>query len=698
MYHAIVFLPLLGAIIAALIALAGARARHPGGPPSIGAENHAHGPVDESHARAAPAPHGAHAVLDASHSEPEALEPPAAGSRSAELVTTVFLFAAMLLSWVAFADVGFGHHDSRVTLFPWIISGELKVDWALRIDTLTAVMFVVVTTISAFVHLYSIGYMEEDPHRPRFFSYLSLFTFAMLMLVTADNLVQLFFGWEGVGLMSYLLIGFWYHKPEANAAAIKAFIVNRVGDFGFSLGIFAAFMMTGALDLDTVFAQAPALTGKTIHFLSWDVDVLTLICLLLFMGAMGKSAQFLLHTWLPDAMEGPTPVSALIHAATMVTAGVFMVARLSPLFDLAPAAQAFVTFIGATTAFFTATIALVQNDIKRIIAYSTCSQLGYMFVAMGTGAYSIGMFHLFTHAFFKALLFLGSGSVIIAMHHEQDIRHMGGLKDKLPLTYWTMVIGTLALTGFPLTAGYFSKDAIIEAAYVSSNPIALYGFGATVIAAALTAFYSWRLIFLTFHGTPHDHHHYDAARESPLVMLLPLGFLAAGSIFAGYPFRELFAGHDVADFFGDSLKFAAGSHLLEEMHHIPLLIGMAPTVMMAIGFVVAWEFYIRRPELPAELARQQEPLYKFLLNKWYFDEIYDFLIVRPTLWLARALWKYGDGWTIDGLGPDGISARVLDVTRGAVRLQTGYLYHYAFAMLIGVAALITWFMFGARAG
>ena len=698
MYHAIVFLPLLGAIIAALIALAGARARHPGGPPGIGAENHAHGPVDESHARTAPAPHGAHAVLDASHSEPEALEPPAAGSRSAELVTTVFLFAAMLLSWLAFADVGFGHHDSRVTLFPWIISGELKVDWALRIDTLTAVMFVVVTTISAFVHLYSIGYMEEDPHRPRFFSYLSLFTFAMLMLVTADNLVQLFFGWEGVGLMSYLLIGFWYHKPEANAAAIKAFIVNRVGDFGFSLGIFAAFMMTGALDLDTVFAQAPALTGKTIHFLSWDVDVLTLICLLLFMGAMGKSAQFLLHTWLPDAMEGPTPVSALIHAATMVTAGVFMVARLSPLFDLAPAAQAFVTFIGATTAFFTATIALVQNDIKRIVAYSTCSQLGYMFVAMGTGAYSIGMFHLFTHAFFKALLFLGSGSVIIAMHHEQDIRHMGGLKDKLPLTYWTMVIGTLALTGFPLTAGYFSKDAIIEAAYVSSNPIALYGFGATVIAAALTAFYSWRLIFLTFHGTPHDHHHYDAARESPLVMLLPLGFLAAGSIFAGYPFRELFAGHDVADFFGDSLKFAAGSHLLEEMHHIPLLIGMAPTVMMAIGFVVAWEFYIRRPELPAELARQQEPLYKFLLNKWYFDEIYDFLIVRPTLWLARALWKYGDGWTIDGLGPDGISARVLDVTRGAVRLQTGYLYHYAFAMLIGVAALVTWFMFGARAG
>ena len=696
MYYAIVFLPLLGAIIAALIALAGARARHPGGPQASGADSH--GRIEESHPRGAPSPLGTPAVIDASEGEAEAQPQPAAGSRSAELVTTVFLFAAMLLSWFAFVDVGFGHHDSHAALFPWMISGDLKVDWALRIDALTAVMLVVVTTISAFVHLYSIGYMEEDPYRPRFFSYLSLFTFAMLMLVTADNLVQLFFGWEGVGLMSYLLIGFWYHKPEANAAAIKAFIVNRVGDFGFSLGIFAVFMMTGAVDLDTVFAQAPALTGKTIHFLSWDVDALTLICLLLFMGAMGKSAQFLLHTWLPDAMEGPTPVSALIHAATMVTAGVFMVARLSPLFDLAPAAQTFVTFIGATTAFFAATVALVQNDIKRIIAYSTCSQLGYMFVAMGTGAYSVGMFHLFTHAFFKALLFLGSGSVIIAMHHEQDIRHMGGLKDKIPFTYWTMVIGTLALTGFPLTAGYFSKDAIIEAAYVSKNPMALYAFGMTAIAAALTAFYSWRLILMTFHGSPHDRHHYDAARESPMVMLIPLGFLAAGSVFSGYPFRELFVGHAVGEFFGDSLKFAQTNHILEDMHQIPYLIGIAPTVMMAIGFVIAWEFYIRRPELPVELARQQQPLYKFLLNKWYFDEIYDFLIVRPTLWLGRVLWKYGDGWLIDGWGPDGISARVLDVTRGVVRLQTGYLYHYAFAMLIGVAALITWFMFGMRAG
>ena len=698
MYHAIVFLPLLGAIIAALITLAGARARYPGGPPAAGAEDHAHGPVDESHAHGAPSPHGAHAVLDASHGETDVPQPAAAGSRAAELVTTVFLFASMLLSWFAFVDVGFGHHDSHVAIFSWMTSGDLKVDWALRIDTLTVVMLVVVTTISSFVHLYSIGYMADDPFRPRFFSYLSLFTFAMLMLVTADNLVQLFFGWEGVGLMSYLLIGFWYQKPEANAAAIKAFIVNRIGDFGFSLGIFAVFLMTGAVDFDTVFAQAPALTGKTIHFLSWDVDALTLICLLLFMGAMGKSAQFLLHTWLPDAMEGPTPVSALIHAATMVTAGVFMVARLSPLFELAPNAQTFVTFIGATTAFFAATIGLVQNDIKRIIAYSTCSQLGYMFVAMGTGAYSVGMFHLFTHAFFKALLFLGSGSVILAMHHEQDIRHMGGLKDKIPFTYWTMVIGTLALTGFPLTAGYFSKDAIIEAAYVSTNPMALYAFGMTVIAAALTAFYSWRLIFLTFHGAPHDHHHYEEARESPTVMLIPLGFLAIGSIFAGYPFKDLFVGHGVAEFFRNSLKFGPNNHILEDMHHIPYLASIAPTVMMAIGFVIAWEFYIRRPELPVELARQQAPLYRFLLNKWYFDEIYDFLLVRPTLWLGRVLWKYGDGWVIDGLGPDGISARVLDVTRGVVRLQTGYLYHYAFAMLIGVAALITWFMFGGRVG
>jgi NADH-quinone oxidoreductase subunit L len=506
----------------------------------------------------------------------------------------------------------------------------------------------------------------------------------------------LFFGWEGVGLASYLLIGFWYHKPEANAAAIKAFVVNRIGDFGFALGIFAVFMMTRSIELDTVFAQAPSLAGKTIDFFGWQADALTLICLLLFMGAMGKSAQFLLHTWLPDAMEGPTPVSALIHAATMVTAGVFMVARLSPLFELAPTAAATVTLVGATTAFFAATVGLVQNDIKRIVAYSTCSQLGYMFVAMGVGAYSVGMFHLFTHAFFKALLFLGSGSVIMAMHHEQDIRMMGGLKAKIPFTYWTMVIGTLALTGFPFTAGYFSKDAIIEAAYAGTNPFAMYAFLMTVVAAALTAFYSWRLIYKTFHGTPHDQHHYDAARESPLVVLIPLGALALGSLAAGFAFKEFFAGHAVAEFFRESLKQGA---VMEAMHHVPPLVVWLPTVMLALGWGVAAYFYLYRPDLPEGLARQHVVLYRFLLNKWYFDEIYDVIFVRPALWLGRVLWRGGDGRVIDGFGPDGVSARVLDVTRNVVRLQTGYLYHYAFAMLIGAAALITWFMFsggGAR--
>jgi len=610
----------------------------------------------------------------------------AIGPRPSELVTTTLLFAAMVLSWIAFAWVGYGHQDAHIVLATFIGSGDLHAEWALRIDALTAVMLVVVTTVSAFVHLYSIGYMSEDPGRPRFFSFLSLFTFAMLMLVTADNLVQLFFGWEGVGLASYLLIGFWYHKPEANAAAIKAFIVNRIGDFGFALGIFAVFMMVGAVDFGTIFAQAPALVGKTIYFLGYQIDALTLICVLLFIGAMGKSAQFLLHTWLPDAMEGPTPVSALIHAATMVTAGVFMVARLSPLFDLAPAALAFVTFIGATTAFFTATIGLVQNDIKRIVAYSTCSQLGYMFVAMGVGAYSVGMFHLFTHASFKALLFLGSGSVITAMHHEQDIRKMGGLRSKLPFTYWTMVIGTLALTGFPLTAGYYSKDAVIEAAYSGHGSVAMYGYVLTLVSAALTAFYSWRLIFKTFHGEPADHHAFEHARESSLVMLVPLGVLALGSIVTGFAFDSVFAGRGAEGFFRESLK------LSHEGGHAPWFIAVLPTLMMAAGFLVAWQFYVRRPDLPAELARQQPLLYRFLLNKWYFDEIYDFLLVRPAIWLGRLLWKGGDERVIDGLGPDGISARVIDITRSVVRLQTGYLYHYAFAMLIGAAALITWFM------
>ena len=689
MYQAIVLLPLLGAVIAGIVCLVGAHNRFPGEDPPPPAGDHATPPGP----RAAPVPHGAHAASAATHVEELEHAPSAAGSLLAELTTSTFLVICCVISWFALFDVGFAGHEARILMFSFVSFADLHSEWMLRIDALTAVMLVVVTTISSLVHIYSIGYMEEDPYKPRFFSYLSFFTLAMLMLATADNLVQLFFGWEGVGLASYLLIGFWYHKPEANAAAIKAFIVNRVGDFGFSLGIFAVFYLTGAVDFDTIFAQAPALAGKSFHFLSWNVDALTAVCLLLFMGAMGKSAQYLLHTWLPDAMEGPTPVSALIHAATMVTAGVFMVARLSPLFSLSPGASGFVIFIGATTAMFAATVALVQNDIKRIIAYSTCSQLGYMFVAMGVGAYSVGMFHLFTHAFFKALLFLGSGSVIIAVHHEQDTRKMGGLWRKLPFTYATMVIGTLALTGFPFTAGYFSKDAIIESALVSQGPMASYGFAMTLGAAALTAFYSWRLIFKTFHGEPHNREHYEAAHETAKTMLVPLGILAFGSIAAGYPALAVFTGHGASEFFRQALALGPAEKLFESAETLPLVLSMLPTVMMIGGFLVAYQFYIRRPDIPEALARDQNLLYRFLLNKWYFDEIYDFLLVQPALRLGRLFWKGGDGFIIDGFGPDGVSARVLDVTRNVIRLQTGYLYHYAFAMLIGVAAAITWFMF-----
>src|SRR6202521_820546 len=594
MIQAIVFLPLIGAILAGLISVFGAHARNPSGD-TVEHHDDAHG-VD-AHASDG---HDDHGAGDHGHDD-HAVEPPAAGSRAAELITTGLLLVSAALSWVVLVDVGFMHHDARIALFPWITSGDLQVGWSLRIDTLSAVMLVVVNTISSLVHLYSIGYMDEDPNRPRFFSYLSLFTFAMLMLVTSDNLVQLFFGWEGVGLMSYLLIGFWYQKPSANAAAIKAFVVNRVGDFGFALGIFSIFMLIGSTDFETIFAGAPGLTGKTIDFFGWHADALTLTCLLLFMGAMGKSAQFLLHTWLPDAMEGPTPVSALIHAATMVTAGVFMVARLSPLFELAPNAQAFVMFIGATTALFAATVGLVQNDIKRIVAYSTCSQLGYMFVAMGVGAYSVGMFHLFTHAFFKALLFLGSGSVITAMHHEQDIRKMGGLRDKLPITYITMLIGTFALTGMPGTAGYSPKDAAIEAAYAGHNPMAIYGFACTLVAAALTAFYSWRLILKVFHGMAADYYALEHADESPWVMLVPLILLVAGAILAGWRSVEVFAAHRVEEFFRESIKMGPGNTILEDMHGVSAYISALPTLCMIGGFLVAWQFYVRRPELPGAL-------------------------------------------------------------------------------------------------
>jgi NADH-quinone oxidoreductase subunit L len=609
--------------------------------------------------------------------------------RASEVITTSLILITALLSWFALYQVGIEGYEARIELLRFIDSGALQTSWALRIDTLTAVMLVVVTTVSGLVHLYSIGYMADDDSRPRFFAYLSLFTFAMLSLVTADNFLQLFFGWEGVGLASYLLIGFWYHKPSANAAAIKAFIVNRVGDFGFALGIFAIFTAFNSLQYDTVFASAPDQVGKTMEFLGMQVDVLTTICLLLFVGAMGKSAQFLLHTWLPDAMEGPTPVSALIHAATMVTAGVFMVARLSPLFELAPIALAVVTFFGATTAFFAATVGLVQNDIKRVVAYSTCSQLGYMFVAEGVGAYGAGIFHLFTHAFFKALLFLGAGAVIYALHHEQDMRRMGALRKVLPFTWAMMLIGTLSLTGFPFTSGFVSKDAIIESAYAAHSPIGMYGFVLTAVAALLTSFYSWRLMFLTFEGKPREKPEVlEHAHEPPWTMGIPLVLLALGSLLAGAIFMHFFIGSDQNAFWRGSIVTHGSEH-----HDVPLLVMLTPTIAMALGFAVAWYFYITNPLVPFGLAKRFRGLYQFLLNAWYFDALYDFLFVRPAKRLGRFLWKIGDGKIIDGIGPDGVSARVIDITNRVVKLQTGYIYHYAFVMLVGVALLITYFIF-----
>lgn len=623
------------------------------------------------------------------------------GARASEIVTTSLLAVAAVLSWVAFIQVGFGTETFHVPVARWITSGSLAVDWALRIDTLTVTMLIVVNTVSALVHLYSIGYMHEDPARPRFFAYLSLFTFAMLMLVTADNLVQMFFGWEGVGLASYLLIGFWYEKQSACAAAMKAFIVNRVGDFGFMLGILLIFVLFGSLTFGDIFSKVEELKDATFHFIGFEWHALTLACLLLFVGAMGKSAQFLLHTWLPDAMEGPTPVSALIHAATMVTAGVFMVTRMSPLFEFAPDASTVIIIIGGITAFFAATIGLVQNDIKRVIAYSTCSQLGYMFVALGVGAYGAGVFHLFTHAFFKALLFLGAGSVIHSMHHEQDMRKMGGLRKHIPLTAAAMTIGTLALTGFPFTAGFFSKDAIIESAYASHAPGATFAFISTVVAALLTSFYSWRLYFLTFEGKPrwehhddHGHAHDHTPHESPWVMLVPLIVLSIGALFAGVVFSGAFIGEGYDAFWKSAIYTGEHNHILHEMHEVPLWVKLSPFVMMVLGFLGALWFYVLDTSKPRQLAEANPILYRFLLNKWYVDELYNFLFVRPAQCLGRFLWKKGDIWFIDGFGPNGISARVLDVTGRVVRLQTGYVYHYAFAMLVGVAAFVTWYIFG----
>ncbi|MCO5730637.1 NADH-quinone oxidoreductase subunit L [Rhizobium sp. SSA_523] len=639
------------------------------------------------------------------------------GAKASEYVTTGLMIVAALLSWVVFFDVALGHSESheviKVSVLRWIQSGGLDFDWAFRIDTLTAVMFVVVNSVSCLVHLYSIGYMHHDPHRPRFFAYLSLFTFAMLMLVTSDNLAQMFFGWEGVGLASYLLIGFWYKKPSASAAAMKAFIVNRVGDFGFVLGISGVFVLFGSINFDTIFATAQtylpaegaADAGQAvINLFGMQLDkghAITGVCLLLFMGAMGKSAQFLLHTWLPDAMEGPTPVSALIHAATMVTAGVFLVARMSPIFELSPDALTFVTLIGAITAFFAATVGLVQNDIKRVIAYSTCSQLGYMFVALGVGAYGAAVFHLFTHAFFKALLFLGAGSVIHAVDGEQDMRYMGGLRKHIPYTFWAMTIGNLALTGVGIPgtmigfAGFFSKDVIIESAFASHSPVGGFAFTMLVVAALFTSFYSWRLAFLTFFGKPRASsdvmHH---VHESPMVMLLPLAFLTVGAVFAGVVFEGYFFGHHYAEFWKGALFTAPGNEILEEFHHVPLWVKWSPFIAMLTGLVTAWYMYIKSPSTPKRLAENHRVLYQFLLNKWYFDELYDVLFVRSAKALGRFLWKKGDVAVIDAYGPNGIAARVADVTRGVVRLQSGYLYHYAFAMLIGIAALVTWMMLG----
>jgi len=669
------------------------------------------------------------------------------GKTFPKVITTGSLFVACALSWPIFISYLGGNAEPTISpIFTWMLSGSMQVDWALRVDSLTAVMLVVVTSVSALVHLYSWGYMSEEPDQPRFFAYLSLFTFAMLMLVTANNLVQMFFGWEGVGLASYLLIGFWFRKPSANAAAIKAFVVNRVGDLGFMLGIFGIFLVFGTIDIPTILAAAPNMRGSTIGFLGARFDTVTVLCLLLFVGAMGKSAQLGLHTWLPDAMEGPTPVSALIHAATMVTAGVFMVCRMSPLFEQSAVAMTVVTVVGAATCFFAATVGTTQTDIKRVIAYSTCSQLGYMFFAAGVGAYGAAMFHLFTHAFFKALLFLGAGSVIHAMHHEQDMRYYGGLWKKIPVTYWTMMAGTLAITGVGIPgifgntafgfAGFHSKDAIIEASYAAGHTSV---FWVGVFVALLTSFYSWRLVFLTFHGKPrwagsehiqhavHDHHghghddhahgHDDAPdaedaghaptadeilhdhghegtagyhpHESPIVMLIPLVVLTIGAIAAGFIFHGAFIEPTAGETYWHG-AIAFNEHLMHAMHEVPVWVKLSATIAMLSGLAIAYGAYIVSPGFPAKFAEAFRPLYLFSLNKWYFDELYNFLFVRPAFWIGRQFWKKGDEATIDRFGPNGAAKVVQLGSVGAAKLQSGYVYAYAFIMLIGLTAALTW--------
>ena len=610
------------------------------------------------------------------------------GDRNSEIVTSLFVSISSILSLFIFYNVIYEGYENNVVIASWINSGSLNVNWSIKIDALSSVMLVVVTLISSLVHIYSIGYMSHDPHKPRFMAYLSLFTFAMLTLVTSDNFLQLFFGWEGVGLCSYFLIGFWFKKDSANAAAIKAFIVNRVGDFGFALGIFLIFYLFGTVNYNEVFLLIPKTLDQEIYFLGINLKSIDLICILLFMGAMGKSAQFLLHTWLPDAMEGPTPVSALIHAATMVTAGVFLVVRCSPIFEYSQIALNIICIVGMTTAFFAATVALVQNDIKKIIAYSTCSQLGYMFFAAGIGAYNVAIFHLFTHAFFKALLFLGAGSVIHSLNNEQDIRKMGGIWRKLPYSWGLMIVGTLALSGFPFFSGFYSKEAIIEFAYLKGNTLGYYVVAIGIFTALLTAIYSWRLIFKTFHGTYENKElKINSIHESPYVMLVPLIVLAIGSIFAGFFFKELFIGQYASNnFWSDSIEFLSPI----STDHPPLWIVYFTPVIVVLSIPIAYYLFVKNKDITNWLVNENKPLYNFLINKWYFDELYEYLFVRTFKRIGIFFWKNIDLKTIDRFGPDGISNLIKKLSIRAVKFQSGYIYQYAFIMLLGFSALLTY--------
>ena len=606
-----------------------------------------------------------------------------------QISTTSILFLCTLFSWIIFIQFINNKETEIIFILNWITSGNFIVDWSIRLDTLTAVMFIVVTTVSACVHLYSIGYMEEDPSKIRFMGYLSLFTFFMLVLVSSNNLLQMFFGWEGVGLASYLLIGFWHHKDSANKAAIKAFVVNRVGDFGYAIGIAGIFYIFGTVSFDSIFSQVDQFSEHQIQFLSFSFPTLDFLCFLLFIGAMGKSAQLGLHTWLPDAMEGPTPVSALIHAATMVTAGVFLVARMSPLYEFATFTNLFITFIGAATAIFAASIALTQNDIKRVIAYSTCSQLGYMFFAAGVGAYNASIFHLTTHAFFKALLFLSAGSVIHAMHHEQDMRKMGGLYKKIPFTATMMWIGSLAIIGFPYLSGYYSKESILENAFYASNGIAYFAYLVGILTALLTAFYSWRLLFLTFHGENRSNNKtYDHAHESPLVMTVPLFILAIGSIFSGIFFADYFIGYYKKEFWDNAILLTESSH-----KYLPLTQSLISKSAVAIGILVCVLIYSNNLNRAKNLSYNLDPLYSLSKNKWYVDELYHKVFVLTFFKLANFFWKKGDEKTIDGLGPNGVSWIISKSSSYVSLFQSGYLFHYAFAMLGGLVIILTWFLY-----